>query len=913
MKILFKSKKSGPGRLFTEKELLEAAKEKPVENLDDKIKEDKTFKLQDRMRIRGLDIAIENKKGSFRKGVDDDGEEWRVKMFYPYGYIQKTLGVDGDKVDCFVGPEKESDLVFIIHQNNPDTGKYDEDKVMLFFPNYESARDAYLAHYDSQEFLGDITTMDFEEFKKKVFATVKKPGIIKSFLFKAFGKQLKLFGSKQMELFTGEEKEGKTLLPSNKNPHVRRWQTKEQEKKQDMKPEKVSANAAKPEVSPKTNPDMNPDNKLQYKPGMILEEDGKKYKLNYKYQWEEVKSEQNEVSTEKPEDKTTPENTDIKPTENEKEKSKEKETEEDVEDQPGQTFSLNQEDISDAEKVLTEVNKITDFGEKIGGARKDLALMQGSNKRGAVKEKQPAWMKGFQLGKTSDGKYQPFYANEKGRIGWHDRNRYETKEEALMAIKIIYVAQKFRVDKFQNDYEIYRRISIRKREIIKKGFQTEEEGLKYLVEHIDDFINYKPQFPIRPHIEDLQRKGKEHRQGKVTTSQFKETFGFRGGEFGNWIPQDERQRLLDFAYDGLMDMSEILNLEPKALSLDGKLSIAFGSRGQGLSKAAAHYEPTRAVFNLTRIKGAGSVAHEWFHALDHYLGMIDRGKTLEISEGETAKNTKHRNDFLSNGYSVYSKLNNDVQTAFRNMIETLFKQPKIIEVSIKRYEEQVEYYKDKLDKEIEILRKYLEEPRLYGRRKNAATTEQLKRYDALVERIKNNLFGDEATIETKEHYWNRIPTREVFKEMNDLAIEVTGRSQYKKDYGIIRNIDHYVKSYEDSTEQLKKYQSNNKELRTTPTQFYYDSKDIDKMRVSDYWSTEHEMAARAFEAYIEDKIHEQNNLSEYLVHSTHNKFYEGFDKAPYPEGVERTRINQAFDKLFNAIEKVGFNELQAKK
>lgn len=48
-----------------------------------------------------------------------------------------------------------------------------------------------------------------------------------------------------------------------------------------------------------------------------------------------------------------------------------------------------------------------------------------------------------------------------------------------------------------------------------------------------------------------------------------------------------------------------------------KLAIAFGSRGKG--GALAHYEPGRKVINLTKLKGAGCLAHEFGHAFDHYL------------------------------------------------------------------------------------------------------------------------------------------------------------------------------------------------------------------------------------------------------------------------------------------------------
>lgn len=116
--------------------------------------------------------------------------------------------------------------------------------------------------------------------------------------------------------------------------------------------------------------------------------------------------------------------------------------------------------------------------------------------------------------------------------------------------------------------------------------------------------------------------GPDYRQGKdATPEMFQETFGFRGVEFGNWVKQGkngrERQWMLNNAYDSLMDLSKILDIPPKAVALDGGLGLAFGSRGHGA--ASAHYEVANRVINLTKTKGYSSLAHEWFHALDHYL------------------------------------------------------------------------------------------------------------------------------------------------------------------------------------------------------------------------------------------------------------------------------------------------------
>lgn len=127
-------------------------------------------KLQGRTRLYGMDISIENKKGSYRFGVDKDGHKWKTLMHYDYGYIRGTVGTDKDHLDCYVGPDKEAQKVYVIHQNNPVTHKYDEDKCMLCFSSAEDAKKAYMKQYDRPGFYGSMTTMTIEQFKSFVFS-----------------------------------------------------------------------------------------------------------------------------------------------------------------------------------------------------------------------------------------------------------------------------------------------------------------------------------------------------------------------------------------------------------------------------------------------------------------------------------------------------------------------------------------------------------------------------------------------------------------------------------------------------------------------------------------------------------------------------------------------------------------------
>lgn len=117
----------------------------------------------------GFRVCIESPKGSVRTWIDTDGTPGETKMKYDYGYIENSMGTDGDSVDVYLGPNEQAEWVYIIHQNKkPDFTQYDEDKVMLGFDSANHAQDAYLRQYDDERFLGGVTQMKLEEFHQKI-------------------------------------------------------------------------------------------------------------------------------------------------------------------------------------------------------------------------------------------------------------------------------------------------------------------------------------------------------------------------------------------------------------------------------------------------------------------------------------------------------------------------------------------------------------------------------------------------------------------------------------------------------------------------------------------------------------------------------------------------------------------------
>ena len=139
--------------------------------------------------FQGLRIRIENPAGSVRRGVDGAGKAWEQRMAYAYGEIAGSMGVDGDPVDVFVGPNDDAPMAYVVHQRKfGDWTQYDEDKVMLGFGSRDDAVAAFLACHTDPRFLGPVTPIPMEEFKRKVRATKEKPKMIKSVvvLFKSF-------------------------------------------------------------------------------------------------------------------------------------------------------------------------------------------------------------------------------------------------------------------------------------------------------------------------------------------------------------------------------------------------------------------------------------------------------------------------------------------------------------------------------------------------------------------------------------------------------------------------------------------------------------------------------------------------------------------------------------------------------
>lgn len=167
------------------------------------------------IRLHGLDISIENPKGSWRSGMSPDGKAWRSRLPWHYGYIKRTEGADGDHVDVFVGPHLGSTRVYAIDQHNTHDRGFDEHKIMLGFASKPQARQAYIKAFSDGKGAARIGHM--EEMTVDAFKSWLKTGDTRKAIKRASGGKVfsdeEVFGTAAPTSMSDEEVFGKKEPP----------------------------------------------------------------------------------------------------------------------------------------------------------------------------------------------------------------------------------------------------------------------------------------------------------------------------------------------------------------------------------------------------------------------------------------------------------------------------------------------------------------------------------------------------------------------------------------------------------------------------------------------------------------------------------------------------------------------------
>jgi len=839
------------------------------------------------IKVHGLDIAVENPRGSERRGTDPDGKEWAHTMSDHYGYIKKTTGADNEHIDTYIGRNPESEQIFVVDQIDQKTGGFDEHKVMMGFNSQEDAIKAYSSNFDDGWKVGPVRAMSKDEFKTWLKdGDTKKPA--------------------------GESSVPQSEATLDPQSIQRDYGDSLESVMSDVETLADDFTIDLHSVPKKRNALKNPNYHA------VQHENGRVEILGMKHpatgEWV------GKAPTE-----------DIAP----------------VQDSPAPAQAPVQEQNKDIKSNSTEKpdsskpaatkpkEVIQDFGEKIGGARKDTAVKTGKKPVAEKpKDDRPTWAKRFEISEiaasSNPAEVGKWTISDTKNKDWMGNNRrltnqmFNSQEEAEKFLPVAAVAMKHRVTTDTKDgkkgYIIVRTVSDRKHvQVVQQLFDTRDAANEYLVRHAQEILETNTTFGELdlPRPENTQRTGVARREGDAKDSDFSRVFGFRGVEFGNWNNQAERQELLNDAFDGLMDLAEVLNIPPEALSLNGELALAFGARGQGLSSAKAHYESNRVVINLTKMNGAGSLAHEWWHAFDHYLSRQDGSASsawIQHEDGSRSLNVKANpaDRFASHGFKVVkSGVREDVRNNFEKLMVTMFKKSQAYIEDTQAADEFVARSRDEVQDKLNSIRENLTkqlDPQYYKRFNKPASADQLAEFDTAAELIiTGQLLETEARKNPKSRstFGGYRHTNDALDKINEIFKAVRGRSGFNADFkGVLDYLRGSMSRYMGRLKLLADAQQSTTKYKSVPTEFAMNAKELDQGRGSDYWTTPHEMSARAFQGYVEDKIAAKNARSPFLNYGPENVgiLTPYGVKRPFPSGEERVAINQAFDDLIGGLQ-----------
>jgi 2-polyprenyl-3-methyl-5-hydroxy-6-metoxy-1,4-benzoquinol methylase len=331
-----------------------------------------------------------------------------------------------------------------------------------------------------------------------------------------------------------------------------------------------------------------------------------------------------------------------------------------------------------------------------------------------------------------------------------------------------------------------------------------------------------------------------------STMALKEMFGLRDVQSGNWVLRDVASAKFhtEQCAGAFADLADLMGADDAHVSLNGRLAMAFGARGNGAAgggAAKAHYEPVHRVINLTKLGGGGSLAHEWFHALDNMAkeaeGMGESGAHDFITEnphllppGELRDATIALRSAMLDGTHQHTELvsytASDVRMAKHNLNGTY---PNAMARSIR----------------------------------DAGTVHAaFKAIDAM--------YPDDKTLTKK-----RKNTRDVWRLI--AAAHFGGNPE-----GGAVEVKH-GKGMSSFAMEAAKLDTGSKE----------------------YWQLTHEMSARAFQSWVEDRLADKGRRNDYLSSLADNRYHvdplTGVQFKPYPEGDERVKINAAFDRFVAAV------------
>lgn len=418
--------------------------------------------------------------------------------------------------------------------------------------------------------------------------------------------------------------------------------------------------------------------------------------------------------------------------------------------------------------------------------------------------------------------------------------------------------------------------------------------------------------PIQPLKHITRTNGREVTDAEITTDEIMKEFGYQSVQLGNWVKDNEAKEHIKYFLASMKDLEDALGLDIKKIHEQGKLSIAFGARGGG--KALAHYESMYRIINLTKRRGDGTVAHEWGHFFDHYLGGAELNKekgrgllTRQISPSK--KRGRNGESYWNMGYmqSVYNVTDpkelgkREIHNAMHDVLTAIYQGEGRSEVERTVPARTKSSYFPNIRMEVSSIKDLRNSINSFV----AAKGEDEKLGRSIMQKLIYSYtwvksLPTETAAELKEkgieNFTNSCSKEELVNLFNKFDPVQEGIAYIQK--GSWRGGEREAMSDLARELGLEKIS-----YKTTALQSDYVSQ---AESLGDYWVSAPELFARAFESYVQDKLAAKDMHNNYLVRNnkttdTDTGYSAEVLRKIYPQGEERRVINAYIETLVKKL------------
>ena len=406
----------------------------------------------------------------------------------------------------------------------------------------------------------------------------------------------------------------------------------------------------------------------------------------------------------------------------------------------------------------------------------------------------------------------------------------------------------------------------------------------------------------------VERKGHSVEVMDADQNRVRNTFNLKEVDYGQdgYMNQADREYHTKQFEGAMHDFAEVLGIEPSVLSLNGRLSIAFGARGRGAAKA--HYEPMGKIINITKYRGGGSLSHEWGHAMDNVMAE------LFVDAGSKASGT-----FLSESTKRVG-IPDEVRSAIQGVMDAIEKHPDPVRAAQEHREHVTKLVRQRnvevskanvLVKAVKEIRSRPETQEMIDRRieKNYQPSIAQWKKEADEQDAKNKARkakGQRVSMDKDMDVVNRRHwIKQYEKKIQDLR-EKGPRTA--KDAGRLEELDLKIEGYRIETNRMQRYISQVEKVDPTVSDFARSAQ-----MMGEYYGMTVEKFARSFESFIQDELRSKGRKSDYLtggrkteaLYATEIELPNGKEAQPYPHGEERKAIGKAMRQLVDVLRDTG--------